>query len=767
MDELLSVIVPVYKVEAYLDACVASILGQTYRNLELILVDDGSPDNSGAMCDAWARRDQRVRVIHQENQGLSGARNTGIEHCRGRWIAFADSDDVLHPQMLESLYRAIRQTAPAKIACARFEKGQVPSKSWSTTRYRAEKPECLEGTALWNFFYTNELNTQMVVAWNKLYDRELFARMRYPLGRIHEDEFLTYRLLYQAGTVAWVDQPLYFYRQRAGSIMSTESTKAVLDAMDAFVERAAFVYEKLPAFAVKDYEVFTGLMERAEHLCAGDTRALAQLRRQGKAVFRRVYHLLPPDQRRGGCFHYMLPTLYQGYRKLKASRRDSGTACFLQEAEQQAETVDHLAGSGSPEEAEAALTALIAKLWRNRKAELSGGERRLYRQLCRRAADGYGKLSARTGKKSMLVRAAALRTGLGVYGAMMENRHPEALGLPPFDPEQLERFAARLRQAPEGRRFILLQTPTHGNLGDHAIAVAENRFLQHYFPQVPVVELPGFAFSSAAERYKALLDPGRDTILITGGGFAGSLWEAEEYQIQLILHQLHSFRVIMLPQTVYFANDLDAGAKQSVQGYCKADNLLLLAREQDTLDRVQHAMGRVRCQLMPDMVLFLRYSGPQPRRGGVGLCLRHDKEGVLDSQAQTVLAQTVQNAFPTEFLTWTDTVLPQDVSIQERERAVQAKLEEFAGYRLMVTDRLHGMVFAALTGTPCLILDNCDHKVRGVYEWVRQNPYLLYLDAPDQMAQALQDIKPMLNQAHTFDPGRTRQQFDRLARMLE
>lgn len=320
VEELISVIVPVYKVEAYLDECVASILGQMYRNLELILVDDGSPDNCGTMCDAWAQKDERVRVIHQENVGLSGARNTGVDKSSGKWIAFVDSDDAIHPQMLETLYRAIQSTAEAKIACARFCKGEKPSEQWQKSRCSGVKPERLQGKSLWEFFYTNEKNTQMVVAWNKLYDRALFSDLRYPLGRIHEDEFLTYRLLYEAGTVAWVDWPLYFYRQRAGSIMSAESTRAVLDAMDAFSERAAFVHEKLPEFAVKDYEVFTWQVERFENLCAEDAHALAQIRRQGKQVFRRVYPLLPPDQKRGGMFHYTFPRLYAAYSRRKKKR---------------------------------------------------------------------------------------------------------------------------------------------------------------------------------------------------------------------------------------------------------------------------------------------------------------------------------------------------------------------------------------------------------------------------------------------------------------
>ena len=158
VEDLISVIVPVYKVEAYLDECVASILGQMYRNLELILVDDGSPDNCGTMCDAWAQKDERVRVIHQENVGLSGARNTGVDKSSGKWIAFVDSDDAIHPQMLEKLYRAVHETEGARIACARFERQDEVSQEWMNARFAQAESMRLQGNALWNFFYANEIN---------------------------------------------------------------------------------------------------------------------------------------------------------------------------------------------------------------------------------------------------------------------------------------------------------------------------------------------------------------------------------------------------------------------------------------------------------------------------------------------------------------------------------------------------------------------------------------------------------------------------------
>ena len=221
----ISVIVPVYKVENYIHRCVGSILAQTFRDFELILVDDGSPDHCGAICDDYAAKDSRVHVIHQENGGLSAARNAGIDwafaNSDSEYLTFIDSDDWVHPSCLRALYGAAQSTGLPISVCGYAETA-------------GEDPQCGEiSVETWEpeAFYM-ERHVNAVVAWGKLYSRALFRDVRYPVGRIHEDEYVTYRLLFPQARLAVVPAPLYAYFQNPEGITKSEWTPRRLDAVE-------------------------------------------------------------------------------------------------------------------------------------------------------------------------------------------------------------------------------------------------------------------------------------------------------------------------------------------------------------------------------------------------------------------------------------------------------------------------------------------------------------------------------------------------------
>ena len=245
-QEWISIIVPVYKVEAYLDRCVESIVNQTYTNLEIILVDDGSPDNCPAMCDAWAEKDSRIRVIHKENGGLSDARNAGMATARGEYLAFVDSDDWVERDYIDAMYRALKDADADIAACdVRWV--------WEQDKNTIFGPEEIS----WRPVEVKTALTELVenrgfrqVAWNKLYKASVFAGEEYPRGRLHEDEFVTYRVLSKCTRLVYVDALLYNYYQRSGSIMQTFSLKRVVDAMDAYYERMLFFQDAGPEFYI-------------------------------------------------------------------------------------------------------------------------------------------------------------------------------------------------------------------------------------------------------------------------------------------------------------------------------------------------------------------------------------------------------------------------------------------------------------------------------------------------------------------------------------
>lgn len=235
---LVSVVVPVYNVEPYLVRCLQSIAGQTYKNLQIILVDDGATDGSPKICDEFATLDARAEVIHKPNGGLSDARNAGIDISRGNYIVLVDSDDYLAPGYVETMLSAALKHG-AKLVMCNFicvnDRGDEidwqPGGGFHSLRGSVPSGDAM--TAL-----SDPVGGVYVVAWNKLYNRDLFSGLRYPIGKLHEDQFVIHHLLDKCDFIHCVPERLYYYVQREKSIISAGYTVRNLDVMDAFLDRA-------------------------------------------------------------------------------------------------------------------------------------------------------------------------------------------------------------------------------------------------------------------------------------------------------------------------------------------------------------------------------------------------------------------------------------------------------------------------------------------------------------------------------------------------
>lgn len=254
----ISVIVPVYKVEAFLRPCMDSILAQTFTDFELILVDDGSPDNCGAICDEYAAKDSRVRVIHQENGGLSAARNAGIEAASGEYLTFVDSDDMIHPKMLERMMLVMKETDAELCVCdlLSFTKDAKPDQEEEDSHvYRV-----LDPVAACNRLYDTD-GVKFTVACGKLFAHRLFSSIRFPLGMIHEDEATTYQALYAANRIIELNNRFYFYRSNPNSIMNSAFSSRRFDSLKAFQDRKLF----FEAHGETELAEKTALLYRTSH----------------------------------------------------------------------------------------------------------------------------------------------------------------------------------------------------------------------------------------------------------------------------------------------------------------------------------------------------------------------------------------------------------------------------------------------------------------------------------------------------------------------
>ena len=231
-EELISIIVPIYRTEKYLKKCIESIQAQLYRNIEIILIDDGSPDECGNICDQFAKQDKRIRVYHIDNSGLSSARNYGIQRAHGEWIGFVDSDDWIEPNMYKNLYRNAIQYAADISTCGcylEYRNKTVLEKQDFTTRLYSTIIDLGKG------YYEDKIIGNY--AWNKLYKRDVFNKVMFPEGKYFEDWYITTRHIRIGYKTVSSTEPLYHYRQRINSIVRTTSLSIAIDRWEARVDR--------------------------------------------------------------------------------------------------------------------------------------------------------------------------------------------------------------------------------------------------------------------------------------------------------------------------------------------------------------------------------------------------------------------------------------------------------------------------------------------------------------------------------------------------
>lgn len=336
MEAKMTVAVAVYKTEKYLRRCIDSILHQTFKDFELILIEDGSPDRCGEICDVYAAKDRRIRVIHQRNKGLSAVRNRALDEAVGEYLAYVDSDDFLNERYLEILYRVAIRTN-ADITMCHY----LPFESEEELfieRYDAEKVSYSvidHMTALKNLTtFSDNSYIDYVVAWNKLYRRSIFEGVRYPEGKIYEDEAVAHRLIDRCDQFAVVEAVLYYYFHNPTGIMKSEFNLSQLQALEIYEEKIEFFKEKKGM-----EELFRSVVEMGYRVYDAKWKAVkASKKYSDKAAevekkyidyyckYRKVYK---PSYGRYFDFYCMMHPRLKNYYRLRASIEKYGFGGFL------------------------------------------------------------------------------------------------------------------------------------------------------------------------------------------------------------------------------------------------------------------------------------------------------------------------------------------------------------------------------------------------------------------------------------------------------
>ena len=287
MDKV-SVIVPIYNVEKYLDRCVESIVDQSYEELEIILVDDGSPDNCPGMCDDWAKKDSRIKVIHKENSGPSSARNVGLDNMTGDYVYFIDSDDYINEKAIETLYELLKQH-DADMSYGRFYRVFENETNYYQPVF-SNKISVYNEDTFWKMLYslygTKEVEyaVNMIVPWNKLIKSSVFDGLRFDIDKYYEDERIIHKIIHECKKIVFTDTRLYEYINNPNGRMSSFSEKHFIDTLEAFSERTVFFADINKPYTYQAYKHFYWVF-REKYFEISDL----QYKKQAKRIFKDTY----------------------------------------------------------------------------------------------------------------------------------------------------------------------------------------------------------------------------------------------------------------------------------------------------------------------------------------------------------------------------------------------------------------------------------------------------------------------------------------------
>lgn len=742
MDDLISVIIPVYKVEKYLEKSIESVLGQSYSNLEIILVDDGSPDGCPTICDAYQKKYDKVKVIHKENGGLSSARNAGIDIASGKYIAFIDSDDTVHRDFIRILHD-LCESYDCDIAQCDFLETKETSLFLSPQCNRKE--EVYSTVEAMKDFCKDSNVVKYWVAWNKLYRRELFDGIRYPLGRTHEDMFTSHKLLYKSRRTVVTNLYLYYYLQRDGSITRNEeeNMRNTLDKVEALNELVDFFREKelndeleymLYKFYFTAFSAYQIMAENKESQmsCSSFDRGMKELVGKVNLAKKMILDLSSNDLSVKLASIY--PSLSEEEQKIY---RDTYGMRITKEFERiyglpfekisfgsrvAIYAAGHVGQSYYKQLAESHYAHVV--VWVDNSWKVYTDFEIPVEPIDALFQHEFDWLLVAIENEMIAKEVIDNLVGWGIDRKKIIFEHPQ----PVFNNNKLRSEFMSETNKIDGkggqRRWFMMNTPDHDNLGDHALTIGTLEYMHDYFPNEQVIEITGRQWDTCKEQIIPKINTD-DIIVIVGGGFMGDLWPVQDSRVKQIIEALGNNRIIFFPQTFYYDGTKDSVIESDRLLYNDKKNILFIHREINSykwfIKNVVSDFDRNLC--FPDLALYLNFMRKTQKREGVLLCLRLDKESISNEVRAELLSLARDSGRSVAMI---DSLLDRSVGRYERIDKVDEILNKISESELLITDRLHPMIFATVTGTPCIALDNISGKVSGVYDWISGFDYITY-----------------------------------------
>lgn len=791
VQPLVSIVIPVYNAEKYLGYCLNSIMRQSYTNIEVILINDGSTDGSPEICRRYAAMDPRFSVTDIPNGGVSNARNLGVSKARGEYFLFVDSDDMIHPDtiawMMEAESRTHTGLIIGNVQMVDFDTGEVlPTllSSAYTDQHRQYTPEEFRRNRMRLIWHTSLLEG----LYGKLYRADTWRehQIRFPADvSLGEDFIGNMQYFAVCNGVYFLDRVVYYYNnvQNSNSLSHKfrpdlfKNKMMLMEKLERHLggagqlspEELACFYNYVASsglFCVRDI-LTTRNASRDDKLRIlrdiGNSEYFMQALAQAEYIHPKYQQYVRPllqhhpeklinlpvkpdakpaaatqgGQPRGGIFNRALrKSLRLGSRLMGHGR----IARRLRVLESSLANVGirHTMAYYSPQAIRrrrnrADIAEVLSQQLEAFRKEFSGLREEFggLREDFGGLREEFGCLREEFGR----FREASVRDGYDRakdvmdYVYLSETRQRQVIQ---------RQLASELRQK---KKALLLGTAEHRNLGDAAITIAEQAILRRQFPDYYQVELSTYEQSDRYEFIQAIVNED-DIIFIHGGGNLGSIYPVEEALHRRIIADFPENKIVILPQTIHFSDD-DNGRRElalSEQVYNAHPDLTIFARGQQSLAFAQAHFPHARSYLMPDAVLALHRDYGFEREG-ILLCLRDDEEALLTSADRQRIADHV-HTLGMSVDTCTN-MAEKDIAREARSAAVNAELRCFARKKLVITDRLHGVIFAAITGTPCIGLGIRNAKIEDhVVTFMQGITHLRYLgnDWMDRLPGALSDL---------------------------
>jgi exopolysaccharide biosynthesis predicted pyruvyltransferase EpsI/GT2 family glycosyltransferase len=649
MNEKVSVIIPIYKVELYIRRCIESIIAQTYHNLEIILVDDGSPDNCPFICDEYARIDQRIRVIHKPNGGLSDARNAGLKIFTGDYVYFFDGDDYIENNLIEiALHNAV--TTSADLVIFNYYRVDENDNLLSTSNFRTGTYEIEDHNRV--DYMVNNLAKYSVgwEAWNRLYKADIIRK--YDLffwdnKLIFAEDFgFSLNFALHVNKITCISNVLYYYLIRENSIMSK---------------------------AVKEPRLSASL-------------ALSKLLEEKIATS--FKHTM---------IHKEFPILFYSimYEQLRGA------------------TID------------------------NYKKSISSIDDKEY---------FYNNLKLITRKFTLLLKHFGMIRGVVVLlicifliTQKFDKLNVRILKSYKKRWKISEVFENNKSKMFSKKRIFLIGSEDFRNLKDHHIAISEMEYLQNIFPEYSIIEITASEYKEVRNLLSFIIRR-RDLVCLPGGGNMAKVNSHSEYILKDVMKKFRNNRKVIFPQTIHY-NSSDDGILRLVKDQSfinKCKNLILCVRELSSYDLAKQYFD---CEvvLIPDAVLYTNYSNRYhfDRRGAM-LLLHNDLEGALSQQDRMTIEGVVRQSELN--IHYNDTILNSDISVFDRRDVVDSFIQKIAKSEIVITDHLHGMLFSAISLTPCIALSNYDEKIDGVYDWISKFGFIKVIQNISELEGAMKEL---------------------------